>query len=166
MLGLYLGSSWLLKGHPSCGKGGYIPLFICLLCSGYIRYYSMSQNSPIFHTASLLWIFLSTESSCWWVNCPSFVSSWLLIIFEIGSSVFFGGFPSQFFKCCFHRCIRSSWLAAFSLALAVIFLRLKPFTVCHTILDCIASTMSLILLIRFCMHSVYSFWCTWVHFVL
>ena len=29
-----------------------------------------------------------------------------------------GGFPSKFSKCCFHRCIRSCWLAAFVLALA------------------------------------------------
>ena len=74
------------------------------------------------------------------------MSSWLLIIFLIGSS--FGGFPNKFSKCCFN-----------SLALAVLFLLLTSFTICHVILDCLSSTKSLILLIWFCMYSVCSFRC-------
>ena len=66
----------------------------------------------------LFLIFFSTElrSSC--VNCPSLMSNCLLIILVIGSCVSLGGFPSKFSKCCFHMCIRSSWLIAFSLAFA------------------------------------------------
>ena len=71
----------------------------------------------------------------------------------IGSCVTFGGFPSKFSKCYIH----SSWLVAFSLALAVLFLLLTSFTLCHAILDCQSSTESLILLIRFCMYPVCSF---------
>ena len=86
------------------------------------------------------------------------MSNWLLIIFVIGSCVTFGGFPSKFSKYYFHRCIRSSWLVVFSLALAVLFLLLTSFTVCHAILDCLSSTESPILLIWFCMYFVCSFW--------
>ena len=56
-------------------------------------------------------LLLSTESSS---SCPCLMSNWLLIIFEIGSCVSFGGFPSKFSKCVsFHWCIRSSWLVAY-----------------------------------------------------
>ena len=89
----------------------------------------MSSNSLVFNTsgdissspASILFlIFLSTEliSSC--VNCLSLLYNCLLIILVIGSCVTFGVFPSEFSKCCFHRCIRSSGLVAFSLAFAVL----------------------------------------------
>ena len=81
------------------------------------------------------------------------MSNGLLIIFVIVSRLTFGGFPSKFSKCCFHRCIRSSWLVAF----AVLFLQLHSFTVCHAILDCLSSTKSLILLIWFCIYSFCSF---------
>ena len=127
---------------------------------------SMSSNSLVFHTsgsissssaAFLFLIFLSTESSSSCVNCPSLMPSWLSIIFVIGSCVSFEGFPSKFSKCCFHGCIRSSWLVAFILSFAVLFLLLTSFTVCHAILNCLSSTESLILLIWFCMYSVYSF---------
>ena len=127
---------------------------------------SMSSNFLVFHTsggissspaAFLFLIFLCTASSSSCVNCPNLMSSWSQIIFVIGSSVTFGCFPNKFSKCCFHRYIRSSWLAAFSLALAVPFLLLTLFTVCHAILDCLSSTESLILLIWFCMYSVCSF---------
>ena len=53
--------------------------------------------------------------------------------------------------------IRSSWLVALSLAFAVLFLLITSFAVCQAILDCLSSTESLILLIRFCMYSVCSF---------
>ena len=127
---------------------------------------SMSSNSFVFHTsggissspaAFLFLIFLCTgcDSSC--VNCPSLMCNWLLIIFVNGSSETFGGFSSKFSKYCFHRCIRSSWMAALSLAHAVLFLLFPSFTVCHAVLDCISLTESLILSIWFCMHSVCSF---------
>ena len=86
------------------------------------------------------------------------MSNWLLIIFVIGSCVTFRGFPSKLSKCCLHRCIRSSWLVAFSLAFAVLFLLLTLFTICHAILECLSSTEFLILLIWFCMYSICSFW--------
>ena len=115
---------------------------------------SMSSNSLVFHTsggilsspaAFLFLIFLSTESSSSCINYPSLMSNPLLIILVIGSCVTFGGFPSKLSKCCFHRCIRSSWLVVFTFA--VLFLRLTSFNVCHVILDCLSSTESLILLI-------------------
>ena len=74
----------------------------------------------------------------------------------IGSCVTFGDFPS-ISKCCFNRCIRSSWLVTFSLAFSVLFLLLTSFTVCYAILHCLSSTESLILLIWFYMYSVCSF---------
>ena len=126
----------------------------------------MSSNSLVFHTsrgilscpATLLFlIFLCTESSSSYVNCPSLISNFLLIIFVIGLCVTFGGFPSKFSKCCFRSCIRSSLLVAFSLAFAVPFLLLTSFTVCHAIIDCLSSTESLILLIWFCRYSLCSF---------
>ena len=85
------------------------------------------------------------------------MSNCLLIILVIGSSVTLGGFPGKLAKWCFQSCIRSCWLIAFSLAFAVLFLLHTSFTVCHAILDCLSSTVSLILLIWFCMYSVCSF---------
>ena len=125
----------------------------------------MSSNFLVFHTsggilsspaAFLFLIFLKIKSSSC-VNCPSLMSNCLLIILVIGSCSTFGGFPSKFSKCCFHRCIHSCWLVAFSLAFTVFFLLLTSFTVCHPILDCLSSTESLILLIWFCKYSVCSF---------
>ena len=107
---------------------------------------SMLLNFFVFHTSRgissrlstlLFLIFLSTKSSSSCVNCPSLTFSWLQIISLIGSSIIFTDFPSKFLKCCFHRCICSSWLVTFSLALAVLFLLLTLFTVCHVILDCV-----------------------------
>ena len=154
---------------PFLGKGRMHPfVHLSIVFWLYIAlqfWSSMLSNSLVFHTsggissspaAFLFLIFLSTKSS-FCVNCPSLMSNCLLIIFVIGSCVTFGGFPSKFSKCCFHRCIRSSWLVAFSLAFAVLFLLLTLFTVCHAILDCLSSTKSLILLIWFCMYSVCSF---------
>ena len=125
----------------------------------------MALNPMVFHTSVgvssnpatfLFLLFLSTESnSC--VNCPSFMSNWLLIIFVIGSCVTFGGFSSKFSKCCFHTCIRSSWLVVFSLAFVMLFLLLTSFIVYYAILDCLSSIESLILLTWFCMYSVCSF---------
>ena len=76
------------------------------------------------------------------MNGPSLMSNCLLIILVIGSCVIFGGFPS---KCYFHNFILSCWFAALSFALAVFFLLLTSFIVCHAILDCLSSTESLIL---------------------
>ena len=102
-----------------------------------------TSNSLVFHTSGdislrlatfLLLIFVSTTlSSC--VNCPSLMSCWLSIIFVIGLSVTLGDFPSRFLKCSFHICTRSSWLAAFILALEELFLLLTSFTVCPVIRD-------------------------------
>ena len=87
----------------------------------------------------------------------SLMSNCLLIILMIGSCVTSEGFPSKFSKCSFHWCIRSCWLVTFSLALALLFLQLTSFIVCHAILDCLSSTAFLILSIWFCMYSVCSF---------
>ena len=123
-------------------------------------------NCLVFHSsgdissspaAFLVLIFLSTESSFSCVNGPSLMSNCLLIILVTGSCLTFGGFPCKFSKWCFHRYIRSCWLVAFSLALAVLLLLLTSFIVCHDILDCLSFTESLILSIWFCMHSVCSF---------
>ena len=54
---------------------------------------------------------------------------------------------SRFLKCSFHFWCLSSWLAAFSFALKVLFLVLTSFTVCHTNCNCSFSTKFLILLI-------------------
>ena len=126
----------------------------------------MSSNFLVFHTsggislspaAFLFLIFLSTELSSSWVNSRSLIYNCLLIILMIGSCVTSEGFSSKFSKCCFPRCIRSCWLVAFSLALAVLFLLLTLFIVWHAILDCPSSTEFPILLIWFCMYSVCSF---------
>ena len=127
----------------------------------------MSSNSLVFYTpgeissspaAFLFLIFLCTQLSSSCVNCPSLMSNCLLIILMIGSCVTFGaGGPSKFWKCCFHRCIRSCWFVAFILALAVLFLLLTSFIVCHAIPDCLSLTESLILSIWFGMYSVRSF---------
>ena len=126
----------------------------------------MSWNCLVFNTsggissslaASLFLIFLGTESSSSSVNGPSLMSNCLLTILVIGSWVTFGGFPNRFSKCCFHSFILSYWFVAFNLALAVLFFLLTSFIVCHAILDCLSSTESLILSIRFCMYSVCSF---------
>ena len=158
-----------ISRSPFLGKGRMYPflhLSVVLWLYTALEYRSsMVTNSFVFHTsgsissspaAFLFLIFLSTESSSSCVNCPILMSSWLLIIFLIGSSVTFGGFSSKFSKCYFHRCIRSSWLAAFRLAFADHFLLLISLTVCHVILDFLSSTKCLILLIWFCMYSVCS----------
>ena len=125
----------------------------------------MSSNCSVFHifegissnlVALLFKIFLYSESSSSCINCPSLMSNCLLVILVIGSCVTFGGFPSNFTKC-FHNCIRSSWLVAFSLAFAVLFLLLTSFSVCRVVLDSQSSTESLILSIWFCIYSVGSF---------
>ena len=109
----------------------------------------MSSNCLVFHTsggissspvAFLFLIFLSTDSSSSCVNSPCLMSNCLQIILVICSCLTFGGFSCKFSKCCFHSCIRSCWLVAFSLAFAVI-----CFTVCNAIPDCLSSTEFLIL---------------------
>ena len=81
----------------------------------------MSSNCLVFHTsggissnpAVFLFLISLNESSSSCVNCPSLMSNCLLILLVIGSCITFGGFPGKFLKCCFHSCIRSSWLACF-----------------------------------------------------
>ena len=152
--------SWVFQGHPSWEKGGCGPLSMSIVFWLYTAsHYRSSMSSillpsilpGIFHQTQLLsyfWFFPRIKSSCSCVNCSSLKSSWLLIIFVIGSSVTFGDFPSKFSKC-FHRSIRSSWLVALSLTFAVLFLLLTSFAVWHATLDCLSSTESLILLIWF-----------------
>ena len=106
-------------------------LSISLLCSGYIRRCSIKIVSyQISLSSILLWIFhryqkflflifISTPLRSW-VNCPSLMSSWL-VAFVRGLSVTFREFLSRFLKCSFRICIHSSWLAAFSFALKVVF---------------------------------------------
>ena len=103
-----------------------------------------SWNISLTLAAFLLIFVRTTSSSC--VNCSSLISSWLSIIFLIGSSVTLGDFLNKFLKCSFHKCI-CSWLVAFSFALWVLFLLLTSFMVCHTIRDCLISTKWWILLI-------------------
>ena len=86
------------------------------------------------------------------------MSSWLLIIFVIGLSVTLGDFPSRFLKCFFHICICSSWQAAFSLVVEMLFLLLTSFIVCYTKQDCLSSIEFLISLIWPWMYSICSFW--------
>ena len=134
----------------------------------------MSSNCLVFPTsggissspAALLFLsFLSTESSSALVNGSSLMSNCLLIIIVIGSCVIFGVFPSRFSKCCFHSFIRSCWFVAFSLALAVLFLLLTSFIVCHVILDCLSSTESLVLSDFLCILSVLLGICLLIHVV-
>ena len=134
---------------------------------------SIWSNSLVFHTsegissspaAFLFLIFVSTMLSSSSANCPSLMFNGLLMIFMIGSSVTIGDFPSRFLKCSFHKCIHSSWVAAFSFALAVLFLLLTSFIVCHAIRGCLSSTKSRTLLIWSWMYSVCSFRYVLVHF--
>ena len=71
---------------------------------------------PCCFSIFFFFFFFCTESSSSCVNCHSLMSNSLLIILVIGLCVTFRGFPSKFSKCCFDRCIRPCWLAAFSLA--------------------------------------------------
>ena len=134
----------------------------------------MLSNCLVFHTsggissspaAFLFLIFLRTESSSSSVNGPSLMSNCLLIVLVIGSCVIFGGFPSRFSKCCFHSFILSCWFAAFSFALAVLFLLLTSFIVCQAILDCLSSTESLILSDFECILSVSLYICLLIDIV-
>ena len=123
----------------------------------------MSSNCLVFHTsggissspaAFLFLIFLRTESSSSLVDGPSLMSNCLLIILVIGSFVTFGGFPSRFSKCYFHSLILSCWFAAFNFALAMLFLLLTSFIVCHAILDCMyTSTKLKWAFIHICIHT-------------
>ena len=95
----------------------------------------------------LISFFFITASSSSFVNCPSSMSSRLLIIFAISLFIILGGFPNWFLKCSFHSWGFSSRLAAFSFAFGVLFLSFTLFTVCYENLDYPSSTGFLILLI-------------------
>ena len=147
--------------HPFIHLSIVFRLYTALQCQS-----SMSLNCLVFYTSGgissspatfLFLTFLSTESSSSWVNGPSLMSNCLLIILVISSCVALEGFLSKFLKCCSHSCIRFCWLAAFSLAFALLSLLLISFIVCHAILDCLSLTKSLILSIWFCMYFVCSF---------
>ena len=101
-----------------------------------------TSNFLVFHTSrgislKLTAFIFSTMSRSSWVNSPSFMCCWWLIIFVIGLFVTLDQFPSRFLKCSLLICIRFSWLPAFSLALEFFFLLLTSFNVCHTIRDCL-----------------------------
>ena len=81
--------------------------------------------------------YLSTLHICIFILFWSFILN--LFIFQT-----FGGFPSRFWKCCFHSFICSYWFVAFSLALAVVSHLFTPFIVCDAIVDCLSSTEFLI----------------------
>ena len=119
----------------------------------------MLSNSLVFHAsggissspaAFLLLIFLSTASSSSCVNCPSLMSNCLLINLVFGSCITLGGFPSKSSKCCFHSSIRFSWLVAFSLALAVLFLLLTIVYPRLSIFNRVSNLIDLILYV-FCL---------------
>ena len=153
---LYLSSSWLIRGHPfwegvdaSLHPSGYRILIInCITVSEqYVIELSglhISGGLSSSHAAFLFLIFLSTEMSSLSVNSPSVMPNCLLIIIVVGSCVTFGVFPSRFWKY-FHSFVYSCWFVAFNFALALLFLLLTSFIVCHAILDCLSSTQSLIL---------------------
>ena len=81
--------------------------------------------------AFLLWIFFSTMSSSSSTNCLRLMSCWSLIISLVGLSIISRGFLRNFLKCSFYFRSLSSWLAAFSFALEVLFLPHTSFSVCH-----------------------------------
>ena len=121
-----LKSPVLEKGrmHPFVHLSILFWLYTTLQCRN-----SILSNCLAFHipggissslAAFLFLNFLTIDSSLSCVNCLSLMSNYLLIMFVISSCVTFEGFPSKFSKCYFHRCIRSSWLVTFSLALFVI----------------------------------------------
>ena len=129
---------------------------------------SKSSNFRVFHiygcislrpAAFLLLIFVCTTLS-YWVNCSILMSNWFLIIFVIKLSVTYGESLSRHFKWSFHICINSSWLAAFNLALKMIFPLNTLFTVCHATQDSLFSTKIQILLVWHWMYSIRSFWYT------
>ena len=126
---------WLflaISRSPFWGKGRMQPFvyltFVYWLYTVMQPQSSRSLNFLVFHTfggilsgsaAFLFLIFVSTMSSSSWVNCPSLMFIWILIIFMIGLFVTLGNFPNRFLKFSFRMCIPSSWLPAFSLALKV-----------------------------------------------
>ena len=122
----------VISRSPFLGKWGMQP-FIYLFIMFWL--YTAFQNRSrkyflVFLTfgsiltrpvAFLLFIFGSTTSSSSWLNSPSLISSWLLILFVITLSLTLGEFSNRFLKCSFYFCIRSSWLVAFCFALGVHF---------------------------------------------
>ena len=66
-------------------------------------------------------------------------------IYEWCLAVISEGFPSEFLKCSFHFWSLSSWQAALSFALEVLFFPLSLFTLCDVIRDCLSFIEFLIL---------------------
>ena len=102
--------------------------------------------------------FFRSVSCSSFVNCPSLMSTWLLIISSEGLSMISSRFPSEFLKCTFHFRSLSFGFEAFSLALEVLFILLTLFTVCDDNCHCLFSTKFLILLIWLWMDYWCSFW--------
>ena len=123
-------------------------------CSPYFRWYFMkTYNFPVL-------VFLNNTSSSFCISCPCLTSYWILIIFVISLSVTFVAFflPGRFLKNFFHRCIRSFWLAALTVALEVLFLLVISFTLYLAIRDCLSSTEILVLFLKSSIHSVCFCW--------
>ena len=89
---------------------------VFLLYTALLNQSRKSSNFLVFHiscdilsrsTALLLLIFVCNRLGSSWENCPSFISSWLLIIFVRGLSVTSGKFPNTFLKSSFYIHIRS-----------------------------------------------------------
>ena len=91
----------------------------CISLSFILLYFMEACSFSVF-----LGFFFLTVSSSSSINCPSLMFRSLLIIFLVVLSMTLRGFLNRLLKCSFHFCIFSSWLAAFSFALEVLFLLL------------------------------------------
>ena len=86
MYGIYLGSSWLFRCHLCCPSVYLVLVIYCVAVSE--QYVTEFLCLPYFygHLIKPCSFLLTWSSSC--VNCPSLMSSWLLIFFVITFRVF------------------------------------------------------------------------------
>ena len=97
----------------------------------------VSRQIFVFHTsggmssrlAALIVFRIASRASS--VKCSNLMSGLLLIISSICLSMISRGLASRYLKCLFHFWSLFSWLATFSFDLAVLFLPLTLFAVCH-----------------------------------
>ena len=130
---------------------GCNPSSISLLCFVYTHHFIMSTDFFVFHTSGGI----STRLAVLLRLTFSVQRQVLLLWCLLGYQQFFDRFISgsyvwvsnRFLKCSFHFWSLSSRLVGFSFALAVLFLPLTLFYVCHANHDCLSSTEFLILLI-------------------
>ena len=92
------------------------------------------------------------------INCPSVMSSWLLLIFFHRFVCDFRKVSKQILKIFFSLLKFSSWLSTFSFSFELLFLMLNSSTAYHDNHDCQSSTMFLILFIWPWNYSSFSFW--------